>query len=560
MFRVSSMLRYLPIWLVLHLCMLPILNVAQAGTTLLSQKPASYWVVFTDKEGNNHDLSLPHAFLSSRALTRRHVQGIAITEADLPVSQTYIETLLSFENVQLSYVSRWFNGALLQISEPSAVSFIEALPFVHSVEMVKPHLDEKRFARADKLDIALPDARETDAFTQITQLNGQYLHEQGFGGEGKMIAVLDAGFTGVDRLGAFNSLREQGRLTAYRDFADRDGDIFDIHMHGTYVLSVMTGDIPGMLAGSAPAASYLLLRTEDVASEYRIEEYNWLAAAEYADSIGADIINSSLGYTLFEDAEQSYTYEDMDGQSSVVARAARMAAERGMLVVVSAGNYGDKPWQFIGTPADAFQVISVGAIDASGQRVAFSSVGPSADGRMKPEVVAMGRGVVVSDMNDGTRTANGTSFSAPLIAGLAACLWEKYPSLTAGQLRTALMESGHRAFNPDNLTGYGIPDLKIADRRLQSLVSGREDVMLYPNPFFMQANISIYSHVEGQTIQLSVYNIMGQLIHSKNHVSLSKGHNTIPLQHAVAGLKPGLYHFTIHSEDFFYSIKGLKMQ
>ena len=258
-------------------------------------------------------------------------------------------------------------------------------------------------------------------------LKGDILHNRDLKGKGKLIAILDAGFSRVDEMIAFEELFAENRILGTKDFVQRNNNVFDEHTHGMMVLSTMGAENKGQIIGTSPEASFWLLRTEDVDSENLIEEYNWLCAAEFADSVGADIINSSLGYTTFDDAGQNHTYTDMDGRTAPVSIAATIAAQKGMIVVNSAGNSGSGSWHFIGAPADADSILSVGAVDENADFAWFSSYGPSFDGRVKPTVVAQGRNTIVATSNNGTLTGNGTSFSSPIVAGLSACLWEAHP-------------------------------------------------------------------------------------------------------------------------------------
>lgn len=359
----------------------------------------------------------------------------------------------------------------------------------------------------------------------IEQINGNFLIADGFLGQGKIIAVLDAGFLAADQLSVFSHLWNTGRIGGTRDFVERQPNVFGSSPHGTYVLSVMAARRPGELMGTATEATYWLLRTEESANEFRIEEYNWLAGAELADSLGADIINSSLGYTRFDDPSQDYTYEQLDGETTVVARAANMAADKGMLVVNSAGNYAQQNWRYIGSPADSFGALSVGAVEISGERAAFSSFGPSADGRIKPDVMAHGRQVPVANTAEGVALANGTSFSSPVIAGMSAALWQKHPQSTAQQIKKAIIESGNRYLRPDTVFGHGIPDFVWASRLLQHNFQPEKQLVLYPNPISSETYISQYSDID-QQVNIEIFDLRGQLVFQLDYTLLS-GYNRI---------------------------------
>ncbi len=293
-------------------------------------------------------------------------------------------------------------------------------------------------------------------------MNGQALHTRGYTGKGMVIAVLDAGFYRVDELPAFDSLRMQGRLAGTRDFVDPSASVFEEHTHGMMVLSCMGGNLPGRLVGTAPHASYWLIRTEDSFSEFPVEEDNWIAGAELADSVGADIINTSLGYSTYDLPEMSHPWADMDGKTTRVARGANVAASKGMLVFSSAGNEARNPWHRIISPADGDSVIAVAAVTREGIRASFSSVGPSADREIKPNLAAMGQNTVVQNIDGQVAGANGTSFSSPVLAGMAASLWQAFPDEPAWKIKQALLRSGHLYLRPDSLLGFGIPDMGTA--------------------------------------------------------------------------------------------------
>ena len=438
-----------------------------------------FFVGFKDRKAGIYSISRPEAFLSPRAIERRSAQGIAITEDDFPVDAAYLRGI-SVNSVRVLYATRWFNGAVVETTDSLAGEKLRQLPFVKSLEFLGSWKKQAQVrSRGDRepygIDVfnAYKDAEEKstgwlrnlasrgygNALGQIDQMNGIRMHDLGFQGQGRLIAVLDAGFQMVNYLAAFDSLRLQGRILAQKDFVDFDGSVYNDDDHGTSVLSCMAANAPGSALGTAPRASYLLLRTEDANSEYPIEEYNWARGAEFADSMGADIINSSLGYTRFDLPERfGHTHAELDGKTTPITRAAEMAAARGILVVNSAGNEGGGDWGRIGAPADGPNVLSVGAVDRLGRNVYFSSTGPSADGRIKPDVCALGEDVWVAGTSGYFSPANGTSFSAPLISGMAACLWQALPHLDAAGLRKLIISTAQRSAHADSLYGAGVPD------------------------------------------------------------------------------------------------------
>jgi serine protease AprX len=375
--------------------------VGQANSNEEHQKRLVY---FTDKSGSPYSLQQPLQFLSSKALERRQRQNINLTARDLPVNPNYVSGIKQ-KGVTVWYTSKWFNAAVVQASAEQLKS-LEELPFVAGTKTLNRFFpaDAEVQSKILKLETtasfsvsgkATTELNYGPAFHQANMLGTVDLHKAGFKGSGMTIAVLDAGFPGVQNMTAFSHLFQQNKLKGTFDFVLKQENVFGANSHGTSVLSTMAAYDPGKFVGTAYDANYILLRTEDAVTEHHIEEINWLLAAEYADSAGADVINSSLGYTTFDSPSQSYTYSDMDGNTTLVARAADYAAATGMLVVVSAGNEGSSSWRFIGSPADADSVLAVGAVDSLGTKASFSSFGPSADGQIKPDVVAMGQRVYV---------------------------------------------------------------------------------------------------------------------------------------------------------------------
>lgn len=462
-----------------------------AGQATLAQVvKEKYWVAFTDKNNNTYSLSNPEAFLSQRALDRRIRQDISLDERDLPVTHAYLDSLLA-KGARVLSTSKWLNGATIETDSAEIAQKVAQLSFVDSIALSWTSLSFK--SASMKLDVEHERSINVDtsaygtSFRQLEINNHLLMHDEGFRGEGMLIAVLDGGFFQVDSLPAFDSLRNAGRILGVRDFVDQQRDFYDSNRHGMMVLSCMGGILPGQLMGSAPDASFFLITTEDGASEFPVEMDNWVAGAELADSIGADIINSSLGYFTFDDASMSYSYADMDGKTTRVSRGADIAASRGMLVVCSAGNEGSKEWQQIIAPSDGFNVLCVGSIDQDSMSTSFSSRGPSFDGRVKPNVLANGRGVTVQSTSD-TPTkdyvefVNGTSFSSPLMAGMAACLWQALPEKTVLELKQLLEESSHLYASPNANMGYGIPNI----------FKAYSDHAASTNPISSGNNITIY--------------------------------------------------------------------
>lgn len=440
----------------------------------LSQQDSQfYWVTFKDKKGVQYSIEKPHEFLSQKALSRRAKENIKITEQDLPVNEVYLKGL-EMAGAKVLYPSKWLNAAAILASPSFDLKSIKALPFVTEVNYLGKKTQGKDDAEGDFMEFLMKmmeDKKKADkrnhegygkGFTQINMLNGIGLHKDGYIGRGITIAVLDAGFRKVDELPAFQKMITEGRLKGVYDFVDLDTMLFDADLHGLNVLSCMATYDENNMIGTAPGADYYLFRTENAGSEYPIEEANWVRAAEVADSIGVDIINSSLGYTNFDDSTLSYTYKMMNGKTSLASRAATIAAAKGILVCNAAGNEGDGKWYYIGAPADARGILSVGGVNASRRKAGFSSFGPTADGRLKPEISAMGEETIVASSQGGYYPGNGTSFASPVLCGMAACLWQTNPDKIASEIMDAIIRSGSMFSQPNNSLGHGIPDFELA--------------------------------------------------------------------------------------------------
>ena len=458
--------------IVLYITLLLIVsvNTASAQEAVPEQKRLIY---FTDKNDSPYSLQQPLQFLSQKALDRRQRQSISLKERDLPVNPAYTNGLKD-KGVKVWYTSRWFNAAVVECSD-AKLAELQTLPFVKSSTTLNKFIlpEDNTLGLIQNAVSSFSNEISSDSkatyglsFHQANMLGTVALHEAGFKGAGMTIAVLDAGFPGVNTIEAFSHLFQNDKIKGTFDFVLKQENVYGAHSHGTSVLSTMAAFEPGKIIGTAYEANYLLLRTEDAATEHTIEEINWLLAAEYADSAGADVINSSLGYNIFDSPSRSYTYNQMDGNTSIVARAADLAAATGILVVTSAGNEGNSSWRYISSPADADSVLAVGAVDSLGVKAGFSSFGPSADGQIKPDVVALGQLAYVLSASGNPGKANGTSFSGPIVAGFAASLWQANPSKSNYEMIQLIRQSGSQATNPDNSIGFGIPSY---NRTLTSL-------------------------------------------------------------------------------------------
>jgi serine protease AprX len=470
-----------------------------------------FLVEFADKTGTPYSINNPSGFLSERAIERRLRYSIPVTSSDIPVNPAYVDSL-KMPGVTVLYTSRWLNSAVISTSDSTDADRSKQFPFVKSVKYIGrdiTSMNRKSKALYDKFGVDVLDYGL--ASTQIKIHHGDDYHAEGYLGQDMVIAVLDVGFYNVDSLRAFDSLRINGQILGTKDFVKPGNNVYREHTHGMSVLSIMGGNLPGELIGTAPAASYWLIRTEDPASEQRIEEINWIAGAEFADSVGADIINTSLGYSEFDDPLQNYSYEDMDGNSTYVTRGADMAASKGILVIVSAGNSGNKPWLHITAPADGDSVLAVGAVDQSGVYAQFSSQGPSYDGRIKPDVAAVGLGTFVQNASGDVIPGAGTSFAAPVMSGLSACLWQKFRSLSNYEIIKALQQSSSLNPYPDNFIGWGIPNIPVAGY----VITGNEPILqtqeisIIPNPVVSEIRVSWPSGVEGN-VRYDIFDLSGR--------------------------------------------------
>lgn len=423
------------------------------------KKTYIYRLYLTDKNNSPYSLSQPIAFLSPRSIERRRRQGIAIDSTDLPVSPVYLDSVRK-AGLQVIGTSKWHNTLFVASPTDNVEETVRHLPFVKRCLRLYVSPDSMLFIPRDEVDKLIPKDSVShsvygDGWKQIKLINGNKLHELGYRGKGMLIAILDAGFHNADRIPALKAVH----VVATADFAPRrTRSIFAEHYHGTMVLSVMATNQRDKMIGTAPEADYALIRTEDTNTETRAEEDSWTMGAEYADSIGADLINSSLGYTHWDGDSIGPRYRDLDGRTSFVSQTASMLASKGMVLCSAAGNEGGTQWHMIGIPADAKDILTIGAVDKDSVIAVFSSLGPSQDGRVKPDICGPGVNVSVIDGSGALTTNNGTSFASPIICGLVACLWQALPNLNARQITDIVRSSADRSGWPDNVYGYGIPD------------------------------------------------------------------------------------------------------
>ncbi|OFX83771.1 MAG: hypothetical protein A2W99_03225 [Bacteroidetes bacterium GWF2_33_16] len=524
--------------------------------------PNKYRIYFTDKNYSGFSIEHPEEFLSEKAINRRERQNIQIIENDLPVSKFYIDSLKAL-GLNILNTSKWQNTVTIYSTNQILLDTLHHIGFIKSIQKKSTEeissLVQTNYKSTHSIsEVTNSNIDYGDSGNQIRLHNGHILHQNGFWGQGITIAVIDAGFYNVDILPAFDSLLENNQIQAIYDFVDNDDFVFDANNHGMKVLSIIGGNIPGQLIGAAPKANFLLLRSEDVNSEYSIEEDNWAAAAEFADSAGADIINTSLGYTVFDDLSLNYSYRDMNGNTAFITKAADIAASKGILVVVSAGNQGNATWRYISAPADGDSVLTVGAVNAFASYVEFSSQGPSSDGRIKPNVAATGYQTILQDVSGQVSKGNGTSFSAPIISGLAACLWQAMPELTNMEILDRIEQSSHQYSNPDYKIGYGVPDFAKA-ANLTNAISKRNDgysIKAYPNPFTQQLSLYLnISKFSNSPIIVELYNVLGQQLYNKELFTT----NNILIIDNLDNLSKGIYIVKITIDNKTHQIKVSKL-
>ncbi len=438
-----------------------------------------YIIKLKDKNGSPYSISDPTTYLSQRAIDRRIRYGIGIDSTDLPVDPSYVAQIRNVPGVTVLNVSKWLNAVTIQTADANALNTINGFSFVQSTSGIaakrgRSNLVDWEDSKFD--DDFLPtnnSNRRTskttadyydygNSFGEIHLQSGEFLHNIGLRGSGMQIALLDNGFNNYISFEAFDSVNANSQVLGTWDFVAHEQNVADDGSHGMSCFSTIAANIPGQFVGKAPQANFWLYQTEDNSSEYPIEEFNWACGAEKADSSGADVISSSLGYATFDNASLDHTYADMNGNKTMAVIAADLAAKKGILVFVSNGNFGASAWHFLSTPADGDSVIAVGAVNVNGVVASFSSYGPSSDGQIKPDVASVGVSAIVETSAGAIGTGNGTSFACPNMAGLATCLWQGFPEFSNMKIRLALWQSASRANMPDDRTGYGIPDMKKA--------------------------------------------------------------------------------------------------
>ena len=520
---------------------------------------SSFWISFTDKNNSPYSVNQPSQFLSQKSIERRTNSGISIITNDLPVNETYIDSILVSGSFELLQASKWLNAIAITTDDTTSLNTILNYSFVSNVVQVKSLKQNKIIDKFEDIAIAkneinllsIPHYPYGYSYNQLALHSADKLQDLGFRGQGMHIAIIDAGFFRANELNALEDVFNEGRILSTRDFVNGGESVYEDHQHGTMVLSVIAGSIDGEFKGTAPLASFHLLRSEDVGSETLLEEYNWISAAEYADSVGVDIINTSLGYTTFDDSLQNHTYSDLDGNTTIIAQAADIAASKGILLCISAGNSGASAWQYISTPADADSVLAVAAVDSNGTYAFFSSVGPASDNDIKPNVASVGWNTyLISPFTGEVIQGNGTSFSAPMMTGMVACLWQSLPGKTNIEIMRLVEESSSQFSSPDSLLGYGLPNVFNAYSKETGVVYSHpiEDLIedVFPIPVTDLVNIIFVSNVS-QGVVIRLYSEKGDLIVSVSETVL-QGKNQLVLSQLNA-LPSGSYIIEIESAE-----------
>lgn len=511
-------------------------------------------IKFNDKPSADTYFDNPLLMLSQKALDRREKYNIDLTIQDVPVETTYV-TQVEALGIEPIAVSKWFNGVFAWCNSTQILQ-AEALSFVTEVEtfVQNEFKTSNGIPLTDKFQVPNENDQGQDGIldfvygyteTQVTQLNLQYLHNLGFTGEGITIAILDNGFPGVNTEDGFAYIRNNGQIKGGYNFIDNNENYYERGTHGTVVLSTIGGYIENQFVGTAIDADFYLFITENTDHELPDEEVNWIAAAERADSIGVDVINTSLGYNEFDDPRYDYTYEDMDGQTAFITRGAQIAAEKGIMVVNSAGNSGNNPWYYITAPADGIDVFTIGAVRSDNTAASFSSFGPTADGRIKPDVDALGSGAAVIEPNGEIQFSSGTSFSSPIMAGAMACFIQAFPEVHPAVMREKVRQSAHLYQNPTDQLGYGIPDFGEAYEDIMSVQDLNQEsiVEIYPNPTSGIVNIQSEKNIK----QIQLISVEGKIVRKY------KNENQLNIQ----DLPKGVYVLKVQLENGKMEVKKL---
>ena len=515
-------------------------------------------VFFLDKENVDAALQNPISILTQKAIDRKLMHNTPIDARDVPVNETYITTLKGIPGITVFAKSKWMNCVYVR-GNLQDLDALEALDFVTHLEYADKSLNlvpipgsstKDKLSFENKANSIVYDYGA--ATNQVEMIAANYLHQQDFTGEGIDIAVLDSGFPGVLTNPAFDSILDQGRLLGTYNFISREESVNTSSSHGSKTFSDIGGYLQNQFVGTAPGASFYLYVTEDVTQENPVEEAWWVEALERADSLGVRIVNTSLGYQDYDNPAYTHSYQDLDGFTTIAARGANHAFDKGMLLLTSAGNDGQS-FGFVATPADAPGCLSIGAVDQDGVYAGFSSYGPNASGLRKPDVMAQGVSAAVVDQNGAVDFNSGTSFSSPIMAGAIASLWQSRPEVTNAQIMQIVRASAHLFENPTDLMGYGIPNFETAYNALQ-ILGAQADFLeiqfaMYPNPAQDVVSFSLPLGIEKATVL--IFTSIGQRVLSSE---ISTYQNTID----ISDINSGTYIVSVESGGTKNSFKLIK--
>lgn len=512
-----------------------------------------YWVQFKTKSGTPFSVSNPSEFLSERAIQRREMKGIAIDSTDLPVNPAFVDSLRNL-GFRVKHTSRWMNGAVVEAPALWNDSLFAKPSFIDTLILRKDGTNTKSLSmKFAPLDSALQ-VDYAASYQQVELMGGVEMHQHAQG-EGVHVAVIDAGFYRANTINALQHLFSEGRILGTYDFVNPGNDVYAEHDHGANVLSLMAAYAPGSMIGTAPKASYWLLRSEDVYTEYPVEEDYWMVAVEFADSVGCDVINTSLGYHSFDNSALNHSYEDFDGNTLLISKCANLAVAKGMVLVCSAGNERNNSWGKISAPAEAEDVLAVAAVNSSGFIASFSS--PGFEGRipLKPDVSAMGVGTTVAKASNTFPTGSGTSYASPLLAGMVACLVQLAPTKTAFEISDWVRQAGDRYPNHSLDFGYGVPHFPSILKQNKLVSVGTTEISktlkISPNPF--QTSFQIELPKGFSSFQL--FNLQGKLVFSSNYNSYFA---TVETVDAAAFVPRGMYVGVLVSEQGVSTQKLMK--
>jgi len=519
------------------------------------------WVYFKDKPGSQAYFDNPLTMLSQRALDRRTNQGIALDSKDVPVYQPYVDQIIAATGITVKAKSKWMNCLHIRGSQAD-INALKLLSFVQNVDFADKTLNgslnktkaKQKYAAINKTLQTTTSFNYGNSLNQIQMLNGHLLHQSNYTGSGKIIAVLDSGFPEVNTAQTFQRLRNNSQILGGYNYVIKSADFYTGGSHGTSVLSLMGGFTDGQLVGTAPDAQYYLYVTEDDVTENPVEESNWVEAAEEADRVGVDIITTSLGYFIFDDTAYGHTYADMTGNSAFASKGANIAFSKGIVVLASAGNEGTTTEPHVGVPAEALNVIAVGAVKSDETYASFSSIGPSYDGRVKPDVMAQGQKPYVFSSGTINNDGSGTSYSCPILAGIVACLWQALPGKNAQQIKQLIIQSSDNFAEPAVKSriqyGFGIPDFSLALANGLSVTAfSKNDFIVYPNPSTDSVSVTLNEGFNSGNIVF--YTVLGQKV-------LEEKITTASSVISIKSLSKGTYLYNILSNGFVKSGKIVK--